>query len=123
MCGHGECNHVGDPSIEWIIDTSATYHCVPRRQLFTTYRGGDFGNTKMGNKSVSQIVGIGDFGDTKIRNKSVSQIVGIGEFVVQSNTGCILTLKDMRHIANLRMNLLAFNVLDKDRYDSRHKDG
>ncbi|OMO59210.1 Integrase, catalytic core [Corchorus capsularis] len=60
ICGHGDCNHVTDPSNEWIVDTGATYHCVPKRELFTTYKAGDFSETRMGNKSVSQIVGIGD---------------------------------------------------------------
>ncbi|OMO94644.1 Integrase, catalytic core [Corchorus capsularis] len=104
ICGHGDCNHVVDPSIEWIVDTGATYHSVPKRELFTTYKVGDFGETRMGNKSVSQIVGIGDI-------------------VVQTSTGCTLTLKNVRHILDLRTNLLAINVLDKERYESRQKDG
>ncbi|OMO99089.1 Integrase, catalytic core [Corchorus capsularis] len=103
ICGHGDCNHVADPSIEWIVDTGATYHCVPKRELSTTYKAGDFGETRMGNKSVSQIVGIGDI-------------------VVQTSTGCTLTLKNVRHIPDLRMNLLSINVLDKEKYESRQKD-
>ena len=53
ICTHGDCNHVSDPGIEWIVDTGAAYHCVSKRKLFTTYKAGDFGCTKMGNKSVS----------------------------------------------------------------------
>lgn len=41
LCGHGDCKHVGDLSVEWIADTGAVYHCIPRRELFTTYRGGN----------------------------------------------------------------------------------
>ncbi|OMO51796.1 Reverse transcriptase, RNA-dependent DNA polymerase [Corchorus capsularis] len=104
VCGHGDCNHVADPSIEWIVDISAAYHCVPKRELFTTYKAGDFGETRMGNKSVSQILGIGDI-------------------VVQTSTGCTLTLKNVRQIPDLRMNLLSINVLDKEGYESRQKDG
>ncbi len=102
VCGHGDCNHVDDSSVEWIVDTGAAYHCVPRRELFTTYEAGDFGITNMGNQSVSQIVGIGDI-------------------VVQTTVGFTLTLKNVRHIPDLRMNLLAINVLDKEGFDSRQR--
>lgn len=47
------------------------------------------------------------------------QIIAIGDIVLQTNMGCTLTLKDVRHIPDLRMSLLAINVLNKDGYDNR----
>ena len=50
-------------------------------------------------------------------NKSVSQITGIGNICIQTSMGCTLTLKDVRHIPDLRLNLIFVHMLDKDRYN------
>ena len=31
-----ECLHVGDQMIEWVVDTAASYHATPNRELFST---------------------------------------------------------------------------------------
>ncbi|KAK6929648.1 hypothetical protein RJ641_003742 [Dillenia turbinata] len=93
---------MGDSLFEWIVDTGATYHCVPKRKLFTTYKEGDFGVTKM-------------------ENNTMSQIVGIGDIIVETSTGCTLTLRDARHIPYMRMNLLSINVFEKEGYESQQK--
>ena len=49
-------------------------------------------------------------------NKSVSQIVGIGDICIQTSIGCTLTLKDVRHVLDLRLNLISVYMLDKDGY-------
>lgn len=98
---HGDCNHVNDQGIEQIFDTGTTYHCVPKKELFTTYKARDFGHIMMGNK--------------------IFQIVGIGDIVVETSISYTLTLKDVRHIPNLRMNLLVVNVLNKERCKSKEK--
>ena len=49
-------------------------------------------------------------------NKSVSQIAGIGDICIQTSMGCTLTLKDVRHILDLRLNLIFVHTLDKDGY-------
>ncbi|KAK6912488.1 hypothetical protein RJ641_022089 [Dillenia turbinata] len=46
-------------------------------------------------------------------NNTVSQIVGIGDIIVETSTGCTLTLRDVR--------LLSINVLDKEGYESQQK--
>ena len=103
FCSEGECNHINDQGIEWIVDTGTIFHYVPNKELFTTYKVKDFDHTKMGNQSVSLIVGIGDI-------------------VVYTNTGYKLMLKDIRHIPYLKLNLLAFNIFDRERYESQQKD-
>ncbi|KAK6947581.1 hypothetical protein RJ641_001054 [Dillenia turbinata] len=102
VCTPRNCNHVGDPLSEWIVDTGAAYHCVPKRELFTTYKECDFGVAKMGNNIVSQIIGIGDI-------------------IVKTSTGCTLTLRDARHIPDMRINLLSINILNKEGYESQQK--
>ena len=77
------------------MDSTTSYHCVPKREYFSTYKARDYGTVKMGNKSVSQIVGIGDI-------------------CIQTSMGCTLTLKDVRHILDLRLNLISVYMMDKD---------
>ena len=53
-------------------------------------------------------------------NKSVSQIVGIGDICIQTSMGCTLTLKDVRHIPDLCLNLIPVYMLDKDGCDAHN---
>ena len=53
-----ECLHVGDQMIEWVVDTTASYHVTPNKELFSTYKAGEFRCVNMGNTARSNIVGI-----------------------------------------------------------------
>ena len=53
----------------------------------------------------------------KMGNKSVSQIVGIGDIYIQTSMGCTLMLKDVRHIPNLDLNLIYVHMRNKDGYN------
>ena len=90
-----ECLHIGDKMIEWVVDTVASYHAMPNRELFTTYKAGDFGCVKMGNTTNSNIVGIGDI-------------------FIQTNVGYRLKLQDVRHVPDLCLNLMFGIALDKE---------
>ncbi|KAL6344249.1 hypothetical protein AAG906_035474 [Vitis piasezkii] len=65
--------------VEWIVDTATSYHATPHLVLFSYYRVGNFDTVKMGNFSHSKIVGMGDV-------------------CFETNMGCRLTLKDVRHL-------------------------
>ncbi|RDX64833.1 hypothetical protein CR513_56558, partial [Mucuna pruriens] len=52
-------NFVSDESM-WIIDSSATLHVTPRKELFTSYTAGDFGVLKMSNDGVTKVIDVGD---------------------------------------------------------------
>ncbi|XP_016647234.1 PREDICTED: retrovirus-related Pol polyprotein from transposon TNT 1-94 [Prunus mume] len=41
----------------WIVDSGASFHVTSRRDFFTSYTNGDFGNVRMGNDKLSKIVG------------------------------------------------------------------
>ena len=58
--GQDDCCTISDPYVEWVIDSVASCHVTPRKELFTSYKGGNFGRVKMGNDSYADIVGIGD---------------------------------------------------------------
>ena len=47
------------------------------------------------------------FGRVKMDNNSVADIVGIGDICIQTNIGYIVVLKNLRHIPNLRLNLIS----------------
>ena len=51
-------------------------------------------------------------------NKSYADIMGIGDICVETNTGYTLKLKDVRHIPDMRLNLISVSVLDKECYES-----
>ena len=46
-------------------------------------------------------------------NSSHSKIVGMGDVCFETNRGCKLTLKDVRHVLDFRLNLMLGFVLDK----------
>ena len=98
------CLHVSREDMEWVVDTAASYHVTPNRNYFTTYQAGDFGSVKMGNSSSSKIVGIGDI-------------------QAKTGTGSTITLKDVRHVPDLRLNLLSVLSLDKEGYGNHFGTG
>ena len=98
LCNQEDYCHVAEQDVEWVLDSVASYHCVPKMEYFSTYKVGDFGMVKMGNKSIFQIAGIGDI-------------------CIQTSMRCTLTLKDVRHIPDLRLNLIYVYLLDKDGYN------
>ncbi|KAA8550233.1 hypothetical protein F0562_001917 [Nyssa sinensis] len=95
-CGEEECLHVGN-EIEWVVDTGASYHATYNKEFFTSYKAGDFGTVKMGNTSHSKIVGIGDV-------------------CIRTSVGYMMTLRDVRHVPDLRLNLISGIALDREGY-------
>ena len=81
--------------IDSVIDTGASYHATPQREYFSTYRAINFGIIRMGNTGTSEIVGIGDIH-------------------LQTSLGYKLVLKDVRHVPDLRLNLLSVGKLDEE---------
>ena len=55
----GEYYHLIEFKVKWIVNSSASYHCFPKREYFTSYKVGSLGSTNMENNSISQIIGIG----------------------------------------------------------------
>ena len=40
--GDDECCNVSHPYVEWVINSAASNHVTPRKELFTSYKVGDF---------------------------------------------------------------------------------
>ena len=66
----------------WVIDFGVSFHVTSHSDFFTSYRIGDFGNVRMGNSGVSQILGIGDI-------------------CLETSVGNKLVLKDVRHVPDI----------------------
>ena len=91
--------HLAGVESEWVVDTAVSYHATLVRDPFYRYVTGDFGNVKMSKTSYSKIAGIGDI-------------------CLKTNVGCTLVLKDVRHVPDLRMNLISEIALDQDGYEN-----
>ena len=102
--GQDDCCTVSEPYVEWVIDSTASCHVTPRKELFTSYKAGNFGRVKMGNDSYVDIVGIGDI-------------------YVRANIGYTMILKDVRHVLNIHQNLISTHVFDKEGYGNYFHDG
>ena len=92
-----KCEHVDNIDDEWVVDSAATHHVVRTKELFTTYKAGDFGTVKIGNTSYSKIVGIGDV-------------------CIKTNVGFTVMLKNVRHVPDLCFNLISTPVMDRADY-------
>ena len=64
LCNQENCCHIAEQDVEWVVNSATSYHCVLKREYFSTYKARDFGTVKMRNKSVSQIAGICDISNT-----------------------------------------------------------
>lgn len=77
----------------WILDSGCSYHMCPNRDWFTTYQSTDGGVVLMGN------------------NMSC-KVVGIGTVRIKMHDGIIRTLTGVRHVPDLKKNLISLGTLD-----------
>ncbi|KAK3038197.1 hypothetical protein RJ639_030304 [Escallonia herrerae] len=79
----------------WILDTGCSYHMCPNRDWFATYRSFDGGKVLMGNDVACKVVGI-----SSIR--------------IRMHDGIVRTLTYVRHVPELRKNLISLGTLDSN---------
>ncbi|KAJ9561973.1 hypothetical protein OSB04_007133 [Centaurea solstitialis] len=84
-------------SVDWILDTGGSFHITPHKELFSTYEKVADGSVSMGNDMPCDVVGIG----------SVS---------IKMHDGVVRTLTDVRHVPEMKKNLISLGVLDKIGY-------
>ncbi|KAL0401656.1 UNVERIFIED_CONTAM: Retrovirus-related Pol polyprotein from transposon TNT 1-94 [Sesamum latifolium] len=78
----------------WILDIGCSYHITPNREWFTSYRSGN-----------SSFVYLGD---------RCCNIIGVGEVSIKVYDGTVRTLSDVRHIPDLKKNLISLGTLHKN---------
>ena len=83
---------------EWVLDSGCTYHMRPRIDWFSSYQEFNGGNVLLGN------------------NMSCS-VVGIGTVAINMFDGMKSTLKEVRHVPDLKINLISLGTLDESGYN------
>ncbi|KAK3016566.1 hypothetical protein RJ639_005827 [Escallonia herrerae] len=79
----------------WILDTGCSYHMCPNRDWFTTYHSFDGGKVLMG-------------------NDVACKVVGIVSIQIRMHDGIVRTLTDIRHVLELRKNLISLGTFDSN---------
>jgi hypothetical protein len=78
---------------KWVLDTACTSHMSYKRDWFTTYESVNGGSVLMGN-------GV------------ACKIVGMGTIRIRMHDGIVRTLENVRHIPDLKNNLISLGTLD-----------
>jgi len=94
-----EFDNLVDSLTGWVIDSGISFHITSRRDLFTSYTPGDFGNVKM-------------------THEGVARCVGVGQFYLEMSNGSRLILKHVKHVLDVRLNLLFVGKLCDENYNN-----
>nr|GEW27184.1 retrovirus-related Pol polyprotein from transposon TNT 1-94 [Tanacetum cinerariifolium] len=78
---------------ELIVDSGCTFHMIPHRSWFTTYESFNGSNVYMGNHSICPVIG-----------KGIIQ--------VKRHDGVVRTITGVRHVRNLKSNLISLSTLE-----------
>ena len=103
ICEQASAN-LANEECTWVVDSSASFHINPWREWFSTYRDGDYGYVKMG-----------DNGEYRIAD--------IGSVCLKTSIGCRLTLRDVRHVPDIRLNLISTGRMDNEGYCGSFRNG
>ena len=79
--------NLANAECSWRVDSGASFHLTPKRECFSSHIPGDYGYVRMGND-----------GECKI--------LGIVNVCLLTSTGYRLMLKDVRHVPDVRLNLI-----------------
>ena len=77
----------------WVIESGASIHATSRREFFSSYIPRDYGFVKMGNGNRTRVAGEGDV-------------------CLEIENGKRLVLKNVKHIPDIRLNLISTDKLD-----------
>ena len=86
-----------DSQKEWILDSGCSFHMCPNKGWFENYKQIDGGVVLLGN------------------NKSC-KVIGIGSLRLRMYDGMDMVLEDVRHVPELKRNLISLGTLDKNGY-------
>ncbi|KAG8472638.1 hypothetical protein CXB51_034574 [Gossypium anomalum] len=84
-------------SDEWILDSGYTFHMSPNRDWFTTYR------------ILLEVV-------IFMKNNASYKIIGVGTIKVNMFDGVVRTLSDVRHVLELKRNLISLSTFNSKGY-------
>ena len=78
-----------------MIDSGASILVIPRKDFFTSYTSSDFGSVRMDNDGSAKAIGMRD-----VR--------------LETSNGTVLILTNVKHIPDIRMNLISTGKLDDE---------
>ncbi|RVX06237.1 Retrovirus-related Pol polyprotein from transposon TNT 1-94 [Vitis vinifera] len=84
-------------------DAVSSIYATPQKDFFTSYTSGDFGSVRMGND-----------GSTKA--------ISMGDVRLETSNGTMLILKNVKHILDIRMNLISTGKLDDEGFCNTFRD-
>ena len=87
-----------------MIDSDASFHVTIDPDYLTFYVHSDYGHVWM-------------------ENERASKIVDIEDICLETSVGCKLSLKDIKHILNIRLDLISIGKLDHDGYTNQFGEG
>ena len=79
---------------KWVLDSGCTYHMCPHKHLFSSYQPFEGGKVLMG-------------------NNASCKVIGIGSVRLKMSDGIIRELDNVRHILELKRNLISLSMFDK----------
>ena len=81
----------------WLMDSACSFHVTPHRNWFDTYRSVNCGSVRMG-------------------NDVTCTIIGMGTIKIKMSDGVVRTLEEVRHISDMKKNLISLGTLDLKGY-------
>ena len=97
------CN-ISQDADYWLLDSGASHHMSPHRNWFSSYETVNGNSVFMG-------------------NNASCQTVGIGNVKIKMYDGTIKTLSDVRHVPDLKKNLISLGVFDLNGYKFTGQNG
>ena len=91
-------------SKNWILDSGCTFHMTTSRGWFSTYKSVHKGAVLMG-------------------NNASCKVEGIGTVRIRMFDGVVRTLGDVRHVLDLKRNLISLSTLDIKGYKYTSESG
>ncbi|CAM8956737.1 unnamed protein product [Rhodiola kirilowii] len=88
---------VSSPLESWVLDSGASFHSCSNADIMKHYRSGDFGKVYLADDEPFEVMGKGDV-------------------QIKAPNGSVLQLHDVRHIPDLKRNLLSVGQLDDEGY-------
>jgi hypothetical protein len=79
----------------WVVDSGASFHATPDKKYFHDYVQGDFGQVRLG-------------------DDKPCKIVGMGKVLVKQQNGNQWLLKEVRHVPDLKKNLISTGQLGSE---------
>ncbi|KAH9726310.1 hypothetical protein KPL70_008223 [Citrus sinensis] len=83
-----------DQEGKWVLDSGCSFHMCPFKHHFSEYQEYDGGKVMM-------------------RNNAICRVIGIGVIKLKLHDNSILELKQVRHVLDLKRNLISLGMLDQ----------